>query len=156
MADDDATRNRPLKLLLLENAARLDAALGADASTLVSVGSVYAGEQTTGLNDHVLYCHAKLLLIDPLGPDPIVVAGSGNFSDAMCEKNDENVLVLRGRHADARLYFCEFLRVWRHWRARMRLSPALSLDATPAWTLPHFNPAEAKCKLRLALSPLEV
>jgi phosphatidylserine/phosphatidylglycerophosphate/cardiolipin synthase-like enzyme len=37
-------------------------------------------EVLSGLNMHVKYVHLKLLLIDPLGDDPISVFGSGNFS----------------------------------------------------------------------------
>ena len=38
-------------------------------------------ERLTGLNSHVRYIHNKFMLVDPLGDDPIVIAGSANFSE---------------------------------------------------------------------------
>ena len=60
-------------------------------------------ERLTGLNTNVRYVHNKFMLVDPLSDDPVVVAGSANFSDASTTKNDENMIVVarqqaRGRH----------------------------------------------------------
>jgi phosphatidylserine/phosphatidylglycerophosphate/cardiolipin synthase-like enzyme len=62
-------------------------------------------ERLSGLNNKVLYSHTKFMLIDPLGDDPVVVSGSGNFSDKSVSDNDENMLLIR---ADTRVYgaFC--------------------------------------------------
>ncbi len=75
-------------------------------------------EQLTGLNEHVKYVHTKYMLIDPLGPDPIVVAGSANFSEASTTKNDENMLIIRGNKRVAEIYLGEFMRLYNHYAFR--------------------------------------
>ncbi|THK36744.1 hypothetical protein EHS39_18300 [Ensifer sp. MPMI2T] len=71
-------------------------------------------ERLTGLNTHVRYIHNKFMLIDPLSDDPIVVAGSANFSDASTRKNDENMIVVRGNKRVADIYLGEFMRLYTH------------------------------------------
>jgi phosphatidylserine/phosphatidylglycerophosphate/cardiolipin synthase-like enzyme len=71
-----------------------------------------------GLNHHVSYVHSKFLLIDPLGPDPIVVAGSANFSQASTTDNDENMIIVRGDRRTADIYVTEFNRIFNHYYFR--------------------------------------
>ena len=71
---------------------------------------------------HVLYVHTKYMLIDPLGPMPIVVVGSANFSKASTDTNDENMLVIRGNSAVADIYLGEFMRLYSHYAFRESLS----------------------------------
>jgi phosphatidylserine/phosphatidylglycerophosphate/cardiolipin synthase-like enzyme len=75
-------------------------------------------ETVTGLNTHVQFIHTKFMLIDPLGPDPIVITGSANFSDASTLKNDENMLVIRGNTRVADVYLGEYMRLWNHYAFR--------------------------------------
>jgi phosphatidylserine/phosphatidylglycerophosphate/cardiolipin synthase-like enzyme len=70
------------------------------------------------LNTHVSYVHSKFLLMDPLGADPIVVAGSANFSDPSTNANDENMLIIRGDRRVADIYFTEFNRIFNHYYFR--------------------------------------
>lgn len=69
-------------------------------------------EGLTGLNSNVKYIHNKFMLVDPLSNDPIVVAGSANFSEASTTKNDENMLVIRGEPKVADIYLGEFMRLF--------------------------------------------
>lgn len=71
-----------------------------------------------GINKHVAYIHSKFLLMDPLGPDPIVVTGSANFSTASTNSNDENMLLIRGEQQVADIYFTEFNRLFNHYYFR--------------------------------------
>lgn len=71
-------------------------------------------EKLTGLNSHVRYVHNKFMLIDPLSNDPIIVGGSANFSKASIEKNDENMLIIRGNTRVADIYLGEFMRLYSH------------------------------------------
>lgn len=71
-------------------------------------------EKLSGLNSHVRYIHNKFMLLDPLTEDPIVVAGSANFSDASTRRNDENMLVIRGETRVADIYLGEFMRLYSH------------------------------------------
>jgi phosphatidylserine/phosphatidylglycerophosphate/cardiolipin synthase-like enzyme len=71
-------------------------------------------ERLSGLNSHVRYVHNKFMLVDPLGEDPIVVAGSANFSDASTRRNDENMVITRGNQRVADIYLGEFMRLYSH------------------------------------------
>lgn len=75
----------------------------------------------TSNEQHVLFVHTKYMLIDPLGATPIVVAGSANFSAASSNKNDENMLVIRGNSAVADVYLGEFMRLFSHYAFRESL-----------------------------------
>jgi phosphatidylserine/phosphatidylglycerophosphate/cardiolipin synthase-like enzyme len=71
-----------------------------------------------GLATHIAYIHSKFLLKDPLGPDPIVITGSANFSDNSVNQNDENMLLIRGDARVADIYFTEFNRLFFHYYFR--------------------------------------
>lgn len=85
----------------------------------------WAAESLTGFNTHVKYVHTKIILVDPLGADPVVVTGSANYSVASTVTNEENTLVLRGgghgpassRRAIRRvadIYLTEYHRLFMH------------------------------------------
>lgn len=61
------------------------------------------------------------MLIDPLGEDPIVVAGSANFSAASVKDNDENMIIVRGNKRVADIYIGEFMRLFSHHSFRKSL-----------------------------------
>jgi phosphatidylserine/phosphatidylglycerophosphate/cardiolipin synthase-like enzyme len=67
---------------------------------------------------NVRYIHTKFMLFDPLGPKPIVVTGSANFSEASCNANNENMLVIRNDKRIADIYFGEFMRLYSHYAFR--------------------------------------
>ena len=78
-------------------------------------------ERLTGLNGNVNYVHNKFMLIEPLSNNPIVIGGSANFSDASTNKNDENMLLVRGNKRVADIYFGEFVRLFSHFSFRESL-----------------------------------
>lgn len=87
-------------------------------------------EKLSGLNKNVKYVHNKFMLVDPLSDDPIVVAGSANFSKASTRENDENMLVIRGNKRVADVYLGEFMRLYSHHAFRESL----------AWRKPDEKP----------------
>ncbi|MEL1252244.1 phospholipase D-like domain-containing protein [Flavobacterium sp. DGU38] len=102
------------------------------------------------------FIHNKVLLIDPLGEDPIIVTGSANFSDNSIANNDENTLVIRGNKDVADLYFTEFVRIFNHYYARYT---ALKMSENPnaenpihlktessKWVSSFYNPNGLKYK----------
>lgn len=101
-------------------------------NTVVAVGAAvnkdngfdrWLAERVKVVNEaHVLFVHTKYMLIDPLGPEPIVIVGSANFSKASCDTNDENMLVIRGNTAVADIYFGEFMRLHTHYAYRESLT----------------------------------
>lgn len=93
------------------------------------------------------------MLIDPLSDDPIVVAGSANFSTASTEKNDENMLVVRGNTRVADIYLGEFMRLYTHhafreslqWRRKEKQPKALRTDD---WWRDYFGDNERAVRRR--------
>ena len=118
----------------------------------------WATERLTGFNDHVRYIHTKIVLVDPLGPDPTVLTGSANYSDASTTTNEENTLVIRAgrsRSASRRavrrvadIYLTEYHRLFMHFAFRAmaqdrELNTGVSqwsryLDETDHWTERYY------------------
>jgi len=61
--------------------------------------------------------HSKVVVIDPLGPEPIVITGSHNFSSSASRKNDENMLIIKGNRKLAEAYAVNIKSVYDHFRA---------------------------------------
>jgi phosphatidylserine/phosphatidylglycerophosphate/cardiolipin synthase-like enzyme len=107
-----------------------------------------------GLNVHVAYIHCKFMLQDPLGPDPIVVTGSANFSVASTKDNDENMVVIRGDRRVADIYFTEFNRLFNHYYFRSiaeRSTPeetakAMELVENDSWLTEKYAPGTLRTK----------
>jgi phosphatidylserine/phosphatidylglycerophosphate/cardiolipin synthase-like enzyme len=93
-------------------------AAGSEISTPLGRWVVETDNRRLGLNSHVAFMHCKFLLHDPLGPDPIVVTGSANFSVPSTNENDENMLIVRGDRRVADIYFTEFNRLFNHYYFR--------------------------------------
>lgn len=129
------TCNAPLRFALMEKEVRpmkagpkKDAEVAAIKSlrfmdeNLFAIGShfrsnqfdAWLAERLTGLNSHVRYVHNKFMMIDPLSNDPILIGGSANFSAASTQKNDENMLIIRGNTRVADIYLGEFMRLYSH------------------------------------------
>jgi phosphatidylserine/phosphatidylglycerophosphate/cardiolipin synthase-like enzyme len=104
-------------------------------------------EKLSGLNSHVPYIHTKFMLIDPFGPDPVVITGSANFSDASTNANDENMLVIKGNTMVADIYLTEFFRLWNHyafreWAAKNQGNPSATpqfLKTDDTWRNVYFG-----------------
>lgn len=107
---------------------------------------------------NVRWVHTKFVLIDPLGPDPIVITGSANFSNASTDTNEENMLVIRGNKRVADIYFTELLRIYTHHAFRESLTfkqkPGSQfkpnyLDESPGWQKPYFTKGNERHLRRL-------
>lgn len=108
----------------------------------------WLAETLTGLNVNVKYLHTKYMLVDPLGPNPLVVSGSANFSTASTENNDENMLIIRGDARVADIYLGEFMRLYRHFAFRdwlnsqpknKKTAEVSHLDETNQWWTGYFG-----------------
>jgi phosphatidylserine/phosphatidylglycerophosphate/cardiolipin synthase-like enzyme len=112
-----------------------------------SLGGMLLAERLTGLNRHVLYVHTKYALVDPLTEDPLVITGSGNFSDASTKNNDENMLIIRGDTRVADIYLGEFMRMFNHFFARdlvnrqrnRSISHLTHLSPDDSWREVHYR-----------------
>jgi len=109
---------------------------------------------------HVYWVHTKFMLVDPLGPRPVVVTGSANFSKASTDTNDENMLVIRGDTRIADIYFGEYLRLYSHYafREAVKIAMAKKKAGTPeewtpqflvdddSWMAPYFDPDDRSAR----------
>ncbi|WP_181161309.1 phospholipase D-like domain-containing protein [Labrys okinawensis] len=112
---------------------------------------------------NVFYIHTKILLIDPLSDDPLVISGSANFSTNSLVNNDENMLLIRGDTRVADIYMTEFDRIFRHFYFRnvanqlalkgSEGTQAIFLDPTDGWVGENFEPARMKSKRRKLFFP---
>ncbi len=165
-----ATSSAPMRFALMEKATRPLAAGPARDAEVARINALRAlpenrfaigaylklnrfdrwlSERLSGLNNNVQYIHTKYMLIDPLGPDPIFVGGSANFSAASTNENDENMLVVRGNQRVAEIYLGEFMRLYNHyafreWAARQPLdAPATRAHLrTDDWWQEYFGATE--------------
>ncbi len=126
-----------LRYLLLDTDNGEIKALRRDPDNVVTAGAfegqgayrAWVAKALERLHKHVDYVHTKLMLIDPLTDDPIVITGSGNWSNESCQENDENMLVIRGDKRVADIYLTEFMRLFNHYRLRGK---ARTPDGKPA------------------------
>jgi len=63
--------------------------------------------------------HSKTIVIDPFSDDCAVITGSHNFSTSASQKNDENLVIVRGNKTIAQAYALHINGVYDHysWRA---------------------------------------
>jgi phosphatidylserine/phosphatidylglycerophosphate/cardiolipin synthase-like enzyme len=75
--------------------------------------------------------HSKVLVIDPLSDDPVVVTGSHNFSASASGKNDENLVIIRSQKKLAAAYATYVMSVYQHYRYRSYVREMLAQGKTP-------------------------
>jgi len=105
--------------------------------------------QTESLHHSGVFIHTKIILIDPLSDNPIVVTGSANFSNNSSRNNDENQLFIFGEPEVADVYIGEFMRMFDHYYFRDHIKAAKAqalqdpkaafLDETDGWTHRYFG-----------------
>lgn len=155
------------RFLLLESTARLGQEFlnAAPLKHRISVGALINDPETaeilglkveelSGLNKHVQFVHTKLFAIDLFSNCPVVVFGSGNFSEASCTKNDENQIICRGDVELADQIICHFFRVFDHFEWRYGLQknkPTRNFLKEPKpdnWAANWFVPGSEKERRR--------
>jgi phosphatidylserine/phosphatidylglycerophosphate/cardiolipin synthase-like enzyme len=89
--------------------------------------------------------HDKIVVIDPLSPDCVVVTGSHNLGYRASYNNDENLLIISGHRALAEAYAVHVMDVYDHYRWRWVLQKHKNaafngLKRTPAeWQGKYFE-----------------
>lgn len=91
--------------------------------------------------------HSKIVVIDPMTPDCVVVTGSHNLGYQASYNNDENMLIVRGHQELARAYAVNIMDVYDHYRFRYTLNrkghKAFSgLEITDGWQKKYFDPKD--------------
>jgi phosphatidylserine/phosphatidylglycerophosphate/cardiolipin synthase-like enzyme len=93
--------------------------------------------------------HAKIIVINPLDDDCVVVTGSHNFSGSASEQNDENFVVVHHDRELAEAYAVACLSIYRHYRWRAFVKdlfdqgkrPWDHLSPSPSWQSKYLTPA---------------
>jgi hypothetical protein len=82
------------------------------AETEFNVGEIHAAHL-------IAIVHSKAIVIDPFSDDCAVITGSHNFSASASEKNDENLVIIRGNQKLAQAYALHINGAYDHysWRA---------------------------------------
>lgn len=113
---------------------------------------------------HVFYIHQKFIIIDPFGDDPLVFAGSANFSKTSLSSNDENMLLIRGDTRVSDIYLTEFDRLYRHFLYRgaanrnkaEEVDENRFLDSGSEWVSKHFKPGSYQSRRREMFASLKL
>lgn len=95
--------------------------------------------------------HDKIVVIDPMSPDCVVVTGSHNQGYRASYNNDENMLIVRGHQALAQAYAVHVMDVYDHYRFRYEIQQnkkdAFSgLDPSDDWQNKYFDETNAASK----------
>jgi phosphatidylserine/phosphatidylglycerophosphate/cardiolipin synthase-like enzyme len=98
--------------------------------------------------------HSKVLVIDHNTDDPIVVTGSHNFSKSASEKNDENLVIVRGHKRLAEAYATYVMGVYQHYRYRSYVRQMLEEGKTP-WSFLKDDDQWLKQELKSQAHELE-
>jgi len=96
--------------------------------------------------------HSKVILVDPLGPNPVVITGSHNLGPKASSTNDENLLIIRGAPGLAAAYATNVMAIYNQyrWRFRLQVQPVdkrwkglLDGDTWQKW---YFAPDSARLR----------
>lgn len=90
--------------------------------------------------------HSKIVVIDPMSPDCVVITGSHNLGFKASYDNDENLLIVQGNQALARAYAVNILDVYDHYRFRYIIQKSgkrafSGLDPSDKWQNKYFDPS---------------
>ncbi|ERF85986.1 hypothetical protein JQ559_03300 [Bradyrhizobium viridifuturi] len=86
--------------------------------------------------------HSKTIVIDPFSDDCAVITGSHNFSVAASEKNDENLVIIRGNKKLAQAYALHINGVYDHYSWRGYLGSGGNADQI--YSLDGWKPGGGK------------
>lgn len=88
--------------------------------------------------------HDKVIVIDPMSDDCVVVTGSHNLGYRASYNNDENLVIIQGNKALAQAYATHVMDIYDHYRWRFALQKQKTkvfngLDATTKWQQKYFD-----------------
>jgi phosphatidylserine/phosphatidylglycerophosphate/cardiolipin synthase-like enzyme len=142
-AATDPNANNDFKTLLIHRTTK-DTAIVADDTSVVSASGIntqfaYWQKELLKLPGAHAIIHDKILVIDPMSADCVVIFGSHNQGFRASYANDENFVIVRGHQPLAQAYATHVMDVYDHYRWRFTLKKTSikdafsGLDPTPAW-----------------------
>ena len=96
-----------------------------------------------------IHIHAKVIASDPLGPDPILIIGSANYSNGSTHINDENTVIVRGNSRLMDICLTEFMRMFdtysfRYEHKNDKQGVTVELTEDESWTAEFYQPNSGK------------
>ncbi|MEK6441853.1 phospholipase D-like domain-containing protein [Pseudonocardia sp. T1-2H] len=120
---DPGTTAHPVHLFDQQNTQKADFEVVLPAA--IDAPTTFFREELKKLDRAFAMVHSKVILVDPLGPDPVVLTGSHNLGPKASGTNDENLLIIRNAPALAAAYATNVMAVYNQyrWRFRRHLQP---------------------------------
>ncbi|MEN3299267.1 MAG: hypothetical protein V7633_1325 [Pseudonocardia sp.] len=120
---DPGTTAHPVHLFDQQNTQKADFEVVLPAA--IDAPTTFFREELLRLDRAFAMVHSKVILVDPLGPAPVVLTGSHNLGPKASGTNDENLLIIRNAPGLAAAYATNVMAVYNQyrWRFRRHLQP---------------------------------
>jgi phosphatidylserine/phosphatidylglycerophosphate/cardiolipin synthase-like enzyme len=115
---DPSTNANPVELFKTANSEKADFDVVLPAS--VDIATERFRREMMKFPGTFAMVHSKVVLVDPFGPDPVLLTGSHNLGPKASRTNDENLLILRGHQGVASAYATNIMSVYNQYRWRFR------------------------------------
>ena len=120
---DPSTTKSPVELFAQQNRDKTD--YGVVLPAAVDEPTKFFRRELRKLDKAFAMVHSKVIVVDPLGPHPVVLTGSHNLGPKASSTNDENLLIIRDNPELADAYATNIMAVYNQyrWRFRRRFQP---------------------------------
>jgi hypothetical protein len=115
---DPSTTKNPVELFESENTVRTDYSVVLPAA--IDEPTEWFVRELKKLNTAFAMVHSKVVLVDPLGDNPVLLTGSHNLGPKASGTNDENLLIIRDAPGVAAAYVSNIMAVYNQYRWRFR------------------------------------
>ncbi|WP_433594265.1 phospholipase D-like domain-containing protein [Nocardia sp. CA-145437] len=141
---DPSTTANPVHLFDQDNTERADFDVVLPAA--IDAPTAFFREELKKLDRAFAMVHSKVIVIDPFGPNPVLLTGSHNLGPKASGTNDENLLIIRDTPGLADAYATNIMSVYNQyrWRFRRHLQPVdkrwKGLVDSDSWQNWHLKP----------------
>ena len=115
---DPSTKANPVQLFDQQN--RLNADYEVVLPAAIDAPTKFFRAELKKLDRAFAMVHSKVIVVDPFGPDPVVLTGSHNLGPKASGTNDENLLIIRDAPGVAAAYATNIMSVYNQYRWRFR------------------------------------
>jgi hypothetical protein len=121
---DPSTKKNPVQLFDQQNRENADYEVVLPAA--IDAPTKFFRAELKKLDRAFAMVHSKVIVVDPFGPDPVVLTGSHNLGPKASGTNDENLLIIRNAPGIAAAYATNIMSVYNQyrWRFRRHVQPA--------------------------------
>lgn len=115
---DPSTTKTPVELFDQRNREKTD--YGVVLPAAIDAPTKFFRRELKKLDRAFAMVHSKVIIVDPIGPNPVVLTGSHNLGPKASGTNDENLLMIRDAPALAGAYATNIMAVYNQYRWRFR------------------------------------